>query len=180
MNTFFIFSKNFIALFIAIVSLIKILSKNKQKIDMIKNEYHFVKEIYTDFMNKNIILAKFGLEKMIKHKLTCDEVKCIILNKDLYTVLKYLKKGKGKLLFEAKSQKYVQKNKSQLKPIIFYCITVIPVLIYLTNIKYFQTILKGDFKAFTVLFVPIFIYLSIISVINVQSHTAGRIVSDCY
>jgi hypothetical protein len=162
-NPIFNACRSLFILLSSIYSFVKLFFKKKYSKNYDANEH--VRKIFDDY-EKNKNLFYFSLQKYIGMKLSINEMEFII-NNNFYILSKNIKHAYSKLKFENNEYKLKYPNIGFIWALLFYLITVIPTSFYILFIPDIIKIISFEtWLLFSIIFLPIFLFFSILAIIN--------------
>ena len=157
--------------------IIKMLNYNLIKNRNSRSEY--IRKMFYDLKIKNTQFFLFSIQEYIGIKLNKNEI-IYIINNNFYFFAKYLKKAYSKIYF--KNGKYNLKFPifGCIWSVFFYSITCLPTLLYIfvfiNNVK--NVLSHEQFIIFNIMTLPLFIWLSIIAIINLNCFGAAMCICN--
>jgi len=157
--------------------IIKMFNHNLIKNKNIKSEY--IRKMFCDLKNKNKQSFLFSMQEYMGVKLNKKEI-VYIVNNNFYFFSKYLKDAYSKIIF--KNGKYNLRFPilGYIWAIFFYIITCIPTLLYIfVYINTARIVLSHEqFIMFNIMTLPLFVWLSIIAIINLNNFGAAKCICN--
>jgi hypothetical protein len=141
-------------------------------------KYFYIRKMFFDNNKKDKRPFKFAIQEYLGIKLEEKEIEYIINNENFYLISKNINLAYSKIKFD--DNKYQLKHPifDKIFSIIFYILTVLPTLFYISFIPEIKKGLNELFTPTTIIFLILFGFLSILSIINLNKYGAARYICN--